>query len=259
MRVTILGSGSEGNSLLFESPTTNVLVDAGLSHRRLVQRFEELGRTSPKEVSALIITHSHADHAAHASVCATRFRCPVRASGETLRSIRLGRSVQTEPFSVGRRFRLGDITVHSLPIPHDAPQAALAFETKETKVGLVTDLGSAPRGLSRFLNDCETVLLESNHDADMLATGPYPDALKRRIRGPLGHLSNEQSGDLLASLRHAPSLVVLMHLSATNNSPQLARSSAQAALRSKTKVLVARQRRPLELGAVYGSQLQLAL
>jgi phosphoribosyl 1,2-cyclic phosphodiesterase len=260
VRVTILGSGSEGNALLFESPKTSVLVDAGLSHRRLVQRFGALGRTPPKDVSALIITHSHADHAAHASTCATRLHCQVRASEETLGSIRLGRSVPATAFSVGRRFRIGDITVHSLRIPHDAPQAALAFETKDTKVGLITDLGSVPRGLSRFLSDCETVLLESNHDAEMLASGPYPLALKRRVGGPLGHLSNEQSGDLLASLRHAPSLVVLMHLSETNNSAQLARSSAQAALPcGKTKVLVAHQRHPLELGAVHGSQLRLAL
>ncbi|MGD8607914.1 MAG: MBL fold metallo-hydrolase [Myxococcales bacterium] len=260
MRVTILGSGSEGNALLLESGTTSVLVDAGLSHRKLLKRFAALGRTPPSNVSALIITHSHGDHASHASVCATRFRCPVRGSNETLHSIRLGSSVQADPFSVGRRFRVGDITVYSLPIPHDAPQAALAFETKETKLGLVTDLGSVPRGLSRFLDDCETILLESNHDRDMLATGPYPTMLKRRVGGPLGHLSNEQAGDLLASFAHVPSRVVLMHLSATNNTPQLARSSASAALpHGKTKLAVAHQREPLELGAVDGPQLQLAL
>lgn len=260
MRVTILGSGSEGNALLLESATTNVLVDAGLSHRRLLRRFAELGRTPPSQVSALIITHSHADHASHASVCATRFRCAVRGSEETLRSVRLQPSVQAEPFSVGRRFRVGDITIDSLSVPHDAPQAALTFETKETKVGLVTDLGSVPRMLSRFLGDCETLLLESNHDSDMLATGPYPHMLKRRVGGPLGHLSNEQSGDLLVSLAHAPREVVLMHLSATNNTPQLARSSASAALaHGKTRLRVAHQRTPLELGSVRGSQLSLAL
>ncbi|MFZ1863355.1 MAG: MBL fold metallo-hydrolase [Polyangiales bacterium] len=260
MRITILGSGSEGNALFIESATTGVLVDAGLSHRKLVQRFVALGRKPPTDVSALIVTHSHGDHAAHASVCATRLRCPVRASEETLQTIRLGRSVRAESFSPGRRFRFGDITVHSARIPHDAPQAALLFETKDTTVGLVTDLGHVPRGFLRFLNECETLLLESNHDLHMLAEGPYPPALKRRIGGSLGHLSNEQAGDLLASLHHAPARVVLMHLSETNNSPQLARSSARAALaHGKTKVLVARQHEPLELGTMQGSQLQLAL
>jgi phosphoribosyl 1,2-cyclic phosphodiesterase len=260
VRVTILGSGSEGNALFVESATTGVLVDAGLSHRKLVQRFAALGRKTPTDVSALIVTHGHGDHAAHASVCATRLRCPVRASEETLRGIRLGRSVRAEAFAPGRRFRIGDITVHSTRIPHDAPQIALLFETKDTTIGLVTDLGHVPRRFPRFLSECETLLLESNHDLDMLTEGPYPLALKRRVGGSLGHLSNEQAGDLLAGLRHAPARVVLMHLSETNNSPKLARSSARAALaHGKTKVLVAHQRQPLELGTVQGSQLQLAL
>jgi phosphoribosyl 1,2-cyclic phosphodiesterase len=174
--------------------------------------------------------------------------------------LRLGGAVRAEPFSVGRKLRIGDITIHSAKIPHDAPQAALLLETKDTTVGLVTDLGHPPRGLCRFLDGCETLLLESNHDLDMLTTGPYPAVLKRRIGGPLGHLSNEQAGDLLASFQRSPARVVLMHLSETNNSPELARSSASAALGSgKTKLLVAHQRHPLAIGAVQSSQLPLAL
>lgn len=260
MRVTILGSGSGGNALFFESSTTGVLVDAGLSHRNLLRRFAALGRKPPKGVSALIVTHGHGDHAAHASVFATRFGCPVRASEETLPTLGLGRDVHAEPFSVGRKLRIGDITIHSMSIPHDAPQTAFVFETKDTMVGLVTDLGHVPRGLSRFLIDCETLLLESNHDVDMLASGPYPPALKRRIGGSLGHLSNEQAGDLLASLRRKPARVVLMHLSETNNCPELARSSARAVLgHGKNELFVAHQHQPLELGATQGSQLPLAL
>jgi phosphoribosyl 1,2-cyclic phosphodiesterase len=140
------------------------------------------------------------------------------------------------------------------------PQVALLFETKETTIGLVTDLGHVPKGLNQFLSGCETLLLESNHDADMLATGPYPTKLKRRVGGALGHLSNAQAGDLLASLDHTPAEVVLMHLSETNNSPQLARCSAEAALGHRgTKLRIATQRQPLELGVVRGRQLQLGL
>lgn len=161
---------------------------------------------------------------------------------------------------MGRRFRIGDITIRSLGVPHDAAQVALVFEADDTTIGLVTDLGHAPTGLSRFLGDCETLLLESNHDVDMLAEGPYPPMLKRRVGGSLGHLSNEQTGDLLAGLPHAPARVVLMHLSETNNCPRLAASSARAALaHGKTKVFVADQRRPLTLGAVPDPQLRLAL
>jgi phosphoribosyl 1,2-cyclic phosphodiesterase len=246
--------------LFLESSTTSVLVDAGLSHRQLVQRFAAVGREAPHTVSALIVTHSHADHAAHASTYAARLGCSVRATDATMRSLRLGPSVQAEAFAIGQPFCVGDIKIHSRRVPHDAPQVALVLETKLTTVGLVTDLGHAPKGLVPFLSECETLLLESNHDPEMLAEGPYPEALKRRVGGSLGHLSNAQAGDLLACLGQAPTHVVLMHLSETNNTPALARGSAQAALGHRgTRVLVAHQQRPLELGGLRDAQLQLGL
>lgn len=260
MRVTILGSGSEGNALLLESGATTVLVDAGLSYRKLVQRFSEIGRAAPEDLAAVIVTHSHSDHAAHASTYSTRLGCPVRASEATMGSIRLRPAAQAETFTAGKRFVIGDITIHTQPIPHDVPQIALRFETTTTTVGLVTDLGHVPKGLPSFLDECETVLLESNHDPDMLAEGPYPEMLKRRVGGSRGHLSNGQAGDLLAALRHVPKRVVLMHLSETNNSRRLARSSAEAALGHQgTELLLARQDEPLELDRVRAPQLQLGL
>lgn len=259
MRVTILGSGSEGNALLLESDATSIVVDAGLSHRKLVARLATLGRGTPN-VSSVLITHGHADHAAHASIYATRMGCPVHATAATLRSLRLRSAVQTHPFIVGRRLRVGDITVHSRAIPHDAPQVALVFETALTKIGLVTDLGHVPKGLSRFLRGCDTLLLESNHDPEMLRVGPYPPAVKRRVASSLGHLSNEQASDLLADLTYSPARVVLMHLSETTNSARLARSSAEAALGHQgTQLLVAQQREPMELPYDGPQQLQLVL
>lgn len=260
VRVTILGSGSEGNALLLESGTTSVLVDAGLSYRKLVQRFDAIGRDIPPKVAAVLVTHSHSDHGAHASTYATRLGCPVRATEVAMGGLRLRQSATRETFAVGRSLRIGDIAIRSCAIPHDAPQVALVFETEETMLGLVTDLGHVPKGLGRFLDGCETILLESNHDPDMLATGPYPASLKRRVGGSLGHLSNAQAGDLLATIDHAPREVVLMHLSETNNSPQLARCSAEAALGHRgTKLQIAKQRQPLELGTVRERQLQLSL
>ncbi len=260
MRVTILGSGSEGNALLLESRTTSILVDAGLSYRKLVQRFAMIGRDAPENVAAVLVTHSHGDHAAHASTYAARLGCPVRASEATMRSLRLRPKVEAETFSVGHRLVIGDVTIHSRALPHDAPQVALVFETKVTTIGLVTDLGHVPKGLEHFLGECETLLLESNHDPDMLAMGPYPEMLKRRVSGSLGHLSNGQAADLLAGLRYAPKRVVLMHLSETNNSPRLARSSTEGALGHQgTELLLAQQREPLELGPVREPQLQLGL
>ncbi|MGB5268184.1 MAG: MBL fold metallo-hydrolase [Polyangiales bacterium] len=260
MRVTILGSGSEGNALLLESRTTSVLVDAGLSHRMLVRRFESIGREPPKNIAAVIVTHSHSDHATHASTYSTRLRCPVHASEATMPSIRLRPAARAQTFTAGKRFVLGDITVHSLSIPHDVPQVALRFETKVSSIGLVTDLGHVPKGLAAFVAECETLLLESNHDPDMLAEGPYPAMLKRRVSGSHGHLSNGQASDLLAQLRAPPKRVVLMHLSETNNTARLARSSAEAALGHRgTELLLAHQRKPLELGPRLAPQMQLGL
>ncbi|MGB5367491.1 MAG: MBL fold metallo-hydrolase [Polyangiales bacterium] len=260
MRVTILGSGSEGNALLLESRTTSILVDAGLSYRKLVQRFEAIGREIPRNAAAVIVTHSHSDHSTHASTYATRLCCPVRASEATMPSIRLRPAAQAHSFTAGKHFALGDITIHSLSIPHDVPQVALRFETVATSIGLVTDLGHVPKGLAAFVGDCETLLLESNHDPDMLADGPYPAMLKRRVGGSRGHLSNGQASDFLAGLRHVPNRVVLMHLSESNNSPRLARSSAEAALGHRgTELIVAHQRTPLELGPRLEQQMQLAL
>lgn len=260
MRVTILGSGSEGNALLLEAGTTSLLVDAGLSYRKLVQRFEAIGRRVPTDITAVLVTHCHRDHGAHASTYASRLGCPVLASAPTLSALTLAQSTRKQPFAVGRPFRIGEIEIRSRKIPHDAHQVALVFETKQTILGLVTDLGHVPKGLCQFLNGCETLLLESNHDPEMLATGPYPAPLKRRVGGALGHLSNAQAGDLLAQLDAAPAALVLMHLSETNNAPQLARCSAEAALgHTRTTLQIAEQRRPLELGAVRERQLQLGL
>jgi phosphoribosyl 1,2-cyclic phosphodiesterase len=225
----------------------------------LTARLAALGRPLPRIVG-VIITHGHSDHAAHACTYGARWRCPIFTTAATLRSLRLRPSVEARTFKIGKRLAIGDIDVHSRPLPHDAPQIALAFETSATTIGLATDLGHVPKGLSGFLSGCETILLESNHDPEMLRVGPYPPSVKRRVSSAVGHLSNEQASDLLADLRHSPACVVLMHLSATNNSARLARSSAEAALGHRgTELLVAPRRRALELPFGGSHQLQLGL
>jgi len=257
VRVTILGSGSEGNALLLETETTAVVVDAGLSYRKVAKRLAALGRSAP-HVSAVLVTHTHTDHASHSSVYARRWACPLHASSSTMRSLRIHASVDARTFDVGRRFQIGNLTIRSRSIPHDAPQVALVFETQSTSVGLVTDLGHVPKGLPRFFSGCDTVLLESNHDEEMLRIGPYPQSLKRRVSGTLGHLSNAQAGDLLASLSTAPKRVVLMHLSKTNNTVGLARSSAEAALgHGGTDLFVAPRNQAIVLPSTKGEQLSL--
>jgi len=175
-------------------------------------------------------------------------------------SLRLVASCHAEPFPVGRPFRVGDISIRARKVPHDAHQVALRFEAASGSAAIVTDLGHVPSGLADFVDGCDLLLLESNHDADMLRRGPYPHNLKQRVGGPLGHLSNAEAGDLLANLSNAPRNVVLMHLSETNNTPQLARCSAEAALgHNGSRVFVAQQRTPTTVGSAEDHQLQLGL
>lgn len=259
VQITILGSGSEGNALLVESDAAAIVVDAGVSRKTFLARLADLGRSLPK-ISEVIVTHAHTDHAAHASTYAASWGCPLRTTRPTLHALKARPGVATRTFDVGRRFLVGDITVHSCSLPHDAPQVALVFETKLSRVGLVTDLGHVPKGLARFLDGCDTLLVESNHDREMLREGPYPENVKRRVASPRGHLSNAQAGDLLAGLGSTPARVVLMHLSEKNNSVRQARNSAEAALGHRpTELLVAEPRKARELPFVGARQLRLML
>jgi len=258
--VTILGSGSEGNALLLETAKTRILVDAGLSFRRLCARFEQLEREVPETVDAVLVTHAHGDHARHASRYARQFGCPVHGSASALQGARLHDSVRRRSVLPGRDWRIGEIRVRTQAIPHDAPQIALRFETGRTSLGLVTDLGEVPGDLASFLRGCDTLLLESNHDPLMLERGPYPARLKERVAGSLGHLSNAQAAALLSELRNSLQRVVLMHLSQTNNHPELARSAATGALGSSgAELLLAEQSRPLRVAPIPARQLELGL
>lgn len=158
--------------------------------------------------------------------------------------------------------RIGALRIETLALPHDAPQIALRFQYKGAVVGLVTDLGHVPDELAAFLAPCRTVLLESNHDLDMLRGGAYPETLKRRIAGPLGHLSNAQTAALIKNLGRGVERIVLMHLSKNNNRPKLAVEAARRALASRpgVELLVASQEGPLVIDtAAPAAQLRLQL
>ena len=162
--------------------------------------------------------------------------------------------------TAGQAFGIGDVRVRTQSVPHDAPQVALRFETAGTCVGLVTDLGQVPQELAGFLQGCETLLLESNHDRELLERGPYPARLKERVAGSLGHLSNTQAAELLSQIGGPLRRVVLMHLSETNNSPELARTAASSVLGTDgPELLLAQQCKPLRLSPAPAPQLELQL
>lgn len=259
MRVSIIGSGSQGNATLLEAGGTRVLVDAGISLRELRKRLRALN-ISDEGFDALVITHSHADHVQHAARWAKGLDVPVYASAATRRDASALSSMRVEDIRPRGKIRFRGLTIHTVPLPHDAPQIAVIAESNwDERVALVTDLGHVPNSLKHDLADCQTVLLESNHCPEQLAMAPYPPFLKRRIASDRGHLSNEQAGALISALPNMQRLV-LMHLSQKANSPRRAKQVAMKALNGRNvELLIANQNASLVLPALSQGTQQLAL
>jgi phosphoribosyl 1,2-cyclic phosphodiesterase len=214
--------------MLVEAAGTRLLVDAGLP---LVTLQRQLARAQlTVKPNAIIVTHAHGDHCRHAAELSEHFQAPLFVSEATRRSVRLGGRRTPRVFGSRAPFSVGELTVTAMSVPHDAPQVSLRFEHAGQAAALATDLGEVPPGLLEHFAGCDTVLIESNHDHEMLWAGPYPYHLKRRVSGGHGHLSNAQTHGLLRSLDRGVRTVVLMHLSQTNNTPELARASAAEAL-----------------------------
>ncbi len=260
VRVTIVGSGSGGNATLFESGGTRVLVDAGLSARRVRNTVRDVLHLSLDSLDGIVLTHAHGDHVGHAARVSKVLRARVWITPETQKRIQLPAVVPTRSYARKSRFRIGGLKFDSSPVPHDAPQVALVVRDQHDCVGIVTDLGRIPKSLPKHLARCRTLLLESNHDLELLRMAPYPAFVRNRIAGVGGHLANEQTAALLSALRDGPlERVVLMHLSQKANSPAKAARVAREALGPDVEILVAAQDRPLVLEGTASAQLSLAL
>lgn len=244
MRVTVLASGSSGNATLFESQTTSILVDAGIGPRVLEDALAGLGARPP---DAIVVTHAHLDHVGNAARIARRRRIPVYLTEATSREVQLGAEVDEYRFGTREPFEIGDLVIAPLPVPHDAANVALTISDERGAATLATDVGEPTGKLSEHLRDSDIVLLESNHDEDLLLRGPYPPHLQRRVASARGHLSNRQAATLLRKLSARTHTVVLMHLSGSNNTPALAAEEARAALPLRVAVHVAPTRGALAL------------
>ena len=245
-RISILASGSTGNATLLETERTTLLVDAGLGRKEILRRFEALGRQQPERVDAILITHEHSDHSAAAARLARLWNCPAYLTEPTHREIvkmyaddpeRPGKKAtidRVEYIRPGERFEIGDIEINPFAIPHDAADpVGFAFRSNGTKVALTTDLGYMPELVKHHLREADFLILESNHDLEMLKVGPYPWYIKQRVMSRTGHLSNSIVSEFLADsevfdgrARH----LVLAHVSEQNNTPDLARICAEEAL-----------------------------
>jgi len=248
MRFAWLGSGSRGNAALVEADGCCVMLDCGLGLKEAEGRLARLDR-SPEDIDAILVTHEHSDHIGGVARFAARHGIRVLATAGTARGFRPGPPPRLEHISSHEPFACGGLEVIPMPVPHDAREPCqFVFSDGAARLGIVTDLGRVTAHVVASLRGCDAVALECNHDVAMLAGGPYPPALKLRVGGALGHLSNDQAAALLATLdtarlRH----VIALHLSEINNTPALARGALAAALGcAPDEVTVAEQRAGLD-------------
>lgn len=273
MRLAVLGSGSAGNAVVVESEGRALLVDAGFPRRRIESTLEELG-TCASSLDALLVTHEHHDHVRGAASLARRHRLPVYATAGTLEATSLDKVVETktirsgEPFEVRGRNGAPGFRVEPFRLPHDArePVGFVIEDGRGRRLGVVTDLGCRSQLAWGRLRDLDGLVLETNHDLQMLRMGPYPWHLKQRVAGRHGHLSNREAADGLAELvGDRLQWVVLFHLSRTNNLPEIAADAIGERLDregSRASLALTSQDAPtpwLEVAVGKGGQLALAL
>jgi phosphoribosyl 1,2-cyclic phosphodiesterase len=307
VRMTVLASGSKGNSTVVSSTRTRILVDAGMSCREIFKRMRSVGE-DPETLDAIIITHEHQDHVQGLQVTARKLGIPVYFTEATHRAwmrwttprkrltyaewlaqrqqeaaqkkaeaeasaalpdadlenpfyreaelaecaaeeeeLKAGEKPDADPcalpgveyFRAGTHFSIGDISVSAFTIPHDAVDpVGFVFQAEGIRIGIATDLGYMPPNVSLQLRGCDVLMLESNHDLEMLRDGPYPWSVKQRVMSRVGHLSNDATAKFLESHYDGQaSYIVLAHLSESNNLPELARVAAEHALSDRMTLL----------------------
>ena len=229
MRLCSIASGSSGNCIYVGDDRTHLLVDTGISKKRIDQGLTTLG-IKGEDVDGILITHEHIDHIQGLGVYSRKYQVPIYATKGTIAGIRACRSLGKLPdgllheVDVDQRFTIGTLDIIPFAISHDANEpSGYRVENEKKAVAVATDLGKYDPYIVQNLRDLNAVVLEANHDIHMLEVGPYPYPLKRRVMGDKGHLSNESSGKLLCDILHDDlQYVVLGHLSKENNYEELA-------------------------------------
>jgi len=230
MRVASLGSGSKGNATLIQAADVTVLVDCGFGLKDIESRLKSRG-VQPEQVSAILVTHEHSDHLKGAPMLANRYGIPLYASHGTSRHFK--RPVATaQPICSSQHFVIGQLDIEPVIVPHDSAEPTqFIFRHNGLTFGVLTDLGSITAHVRKAYNECDVLMLECNHDPEMLRNGPYPPSLKRRVAGNYGHLSNEQAAQLLQTVNlQRLNKVLISHISEKNNSLQLAQAMIEQVL-----------------------------
>ncbi len=252
--VCVLGSGSRGNAAWVATEKTRLLIDAGLSRREISSRLVAIGER-PETCTAIIISHEHTDHVSGLPKVALELKCPLYMTPATRAALPAKLEIRScEFFTAGEKFVVGDIEISPFSIPHDAADpVAFTLEAEGIKIGLVTDLGYIPELVKQRVRGCNALIFESNHDLEMLKIGPYPWQVKQRVMSRQGHLSNRTTAEFLSGeYDGGAQVLVLAHLSETNNHPEIARLSAVEALarrpqQTRTEVHLASQSAPTRI------------
>lgn len=231
----MLASGSKGNCVVVEGTGSTVLIDAGLSAKELLLRMGRAG-IDPERIGALLVTHEHGDHTRGVDVLARKLDIPVHATAGTLADLLNFRKTCKKPLRhhtcrSGEPFSVGDLTIEPFATSHDAAEpCGFIIREGDIRLGYCTDTGEVTGHMHALLRRCDGIILESNHCPEMLANGPYPESLKRRIRSKRGHLSNPAAAACLHGFGKDVPQVILAHLSETNNTVEKAAVSARGGL-----------------------------
>ncbi len=257
----MLASGSTGNAAFLSTSKTRILIDAGLSVRELTRRLAGIGE-KPEDIDAVLITHEHSDHVAGLARF-IRWRAkqgkPVtvfasRLTAPTIEWEGMEAPPPVEHFQAGSGWIVGNIAVQSFTIPHDATDpVGFCFYAEGVKIGVATDLGYVPDSIKVHLRRVQVLLLESNHDLEMLKVGPYPWSVKQRVMGRNGHLSNAVTCDFMENdLDSGVQTLILGHLSEHNNHPEIVRMGAEQSLERRglaPRLVIAEQKKQTEVFA----------
>ena len=226
-----LGSGSKGNATLISVGNTCVMVDCGFSMRETVARLQDYGKQA-EQLSAILLTHEHGDHIRGAGALSRKFGIPIWSTRGTAQAGALGEVGRQYFINAEEAFKIGELFIQAYPVPHDAREPCqYVFSNGQHKLGLLTDVGRSTPHIVEQLSKCDALLLECNHDSEMLLNGEYPPSLKQRVAGDLGHLSNLQAAEILAQLDTSNlKYIAAMHISEKNNQIELARAALSAVL-----------------------------
>ena len=235
MRFASLGSGSAGNGLIVEEGATRLLLDCGFGLRDVAARLDRLD-LSAENLSGILVTHEHDDHAGGVFKFANKYRIPVWLTHGTLtmaeRYLPSASSFEMHLIDSHETFAIQDIHIQPFPVPHDAREPVqVTFSNGDRKLGVLTDTGTSTAHIENMLSACDALVLECNHDIDMLMNGPYARPLKQRVNSRLGHLDNTSAATLLSRLDNSRlQHIIAAHLSAKNNLPELARQALSQVL-----------------------------